>query len=138
MEQERRMNGLGQLGKLASGHFAKMSLSNGTLTAVALEEKRGGVIHSCDNHNCKIQLLNERARNHDPIDMTLERANSSSNIQTKLNIGKQLQRNGDIMVPPSHRVLLSEKPGYATLQRTRYSITSLGRHRHVPESESCF
>ncbi|XP_075309255.1 ubiquitin carboxyl-terminal hydrolase 43 [Odontesthes bonariensis] len=129
MEQERRMNGHGQLGKLASGHLSKMSLSNGTLTAVALEEKRGGGLHSCDTHNCKMQLLNGRARNPDPIDMTLERAHSSSNIQTKLDLTfrrcASLQRNGDVAVPPSHRVLLSEKPGYATLQRTRYSTTSL-------------
>ncbi|XP_072225033.1 ubiquitin carboxyl-terminal hydrolase 43 isoform X2 [Leuresthes tenuis] len=129
MEQDRRMNGHRQLGKLASGHLAKMSLSNGTLTAVALEEKRGGVIHSCDNQNCKIQLLNGRARNHDAVDVTLERAHSSSNIQTKLDLTfrrcASLQRNGDMAVPPSHRVLLSEKPGYATLQRTRYSTTSL-------------
>ncbi|XP_041862524.1 ubiquitin carboxyl-terminal hydrolase 43 isoform X2 [Melanotaenia boesemani] len=127
MEHERRMNVHGQLGKLPSSNLAKLSLSNGTLTAVALEEKRGSVIHSCDSHNCRAHLLNGRARNHDPTD--IKRAHSSSNIQTKLDLTfrrcASLQRNGDVAVPPSHRVLLSDKPGYATLQRTRYSTTSL-------------
>ncbi|XP_069557346.1 ubiquitin carboxyl-terminal hydrolase 43 [Brachyistius frenatus] len=126
-EQERRMNGHGQLGKLANSNLAKLSLSNGTLTAVALEERKGSVIPSCDIHNCKVQLVNGKAGNHDPID--IKRAHSSSNIQTKLDLTfrrcTSLQRNGEVVLPPAHRVLLSDKPGYATLQRTRYSTTSL-------------
>lgn len=137
-EHERRMNGHGQLGKLASSNLAKLSLSNGTLTTPATEGKRGNSISNCDNYNCKTQLLNGRARNHDPVD--IKRAHSSSNIQPKLDLTfrrcASLQRNGEVAVPPSHRVLLSDKPASATLQRTRYSTTSLGRHRRVPEA--CF
>lgn len=129
--QDRRMNGHGQLGKLACSNLAKMSLSNGTLTTVALEERRANVTPSCDNQNCKVQLVNGKSGSHDPVD--IKRAHSSSNIQTKLDLTfrrcASLQRNGEIAAHPAHRILLSDKPSYATLQRTRYSTTSLGRHR---------
>uniref|UniRef100_UPI003AAEA8FE ubiquitin carboxyl-terminal hydrolase 43-like n=1 Tax=Centroberyx gerrardi TaxID=166262 RepID=UPI003AAEA8FE len=136
--QDRRMNGHGQLGKLASSNLAKLSLSNGTLTAVALEDKKANGIPRCDTHNCKAQLVNGKAVHHNPVD--IKRAHSSSNIQTKLDLTLRrcasLQRNGEIAPPAAHRSLLSDKPSYATLQRTRYSTTSLGRQRPVPES--CF
>ncbi|XP_028268564.1 ubiquitin carboxyl-terminal hydrolase 43 [Parambassis ranga] len=123
--QERRMNG--QLGKLASSNLAKLSLSNGTLTAVALEERKGSAVPSCNTHNCKVQFVNGKAGNHDPVD--IKRAHSSSNIQTKFDLTfrrcASLQRNGEVAIPPSHRILLLDKPGYTTLQRTRYSTTSL-------------
>ncbi|KAG7493998.1 ubiquitin carboxyl-terminal hydrolase 43-like [Solea senegalensis] len=125
--QDRRMYGHGQLQKLAGSNLAKMSLSNGTLTTVAFEERKTGVNPSCDTHNCKVQLVNGKAGNHDTVDM--QRAHSSSNIQTKLDLTfrrcASLQRNGEILVPQAHRILLSDKPNYATLQRTRFSTTSL-------------
>ncbi|XP_039979657.1 ubiquitin carboxyl-terminal hydrolase 43 isoform X2 [Xiphias gladius] len=125
--QNGRMDGHGQLEKMASSNLAKLSLSNGTLTTVALEERKASVIPSCDTHNCKVQLVNGEAGNHDPVD--IQRAHSSSNIQTKLDLTfrrcASLQRNGEIVAPPAHRILLSDKPSYATLQRTRYSTTSL-------------
>ncbi|CAN9505793.1 unnamed protein product [Ophioblennius macclurei] len=131
--QDRRMNGYGHLGKLAGSNLAKLSLSNGTLTAVALEERRANVIPGCNSHGCKAQLLNGRAgqqqqhHHHEPVD--IKRAHSSSNIQTKLDLTfrrcASLQRNGEVAIPPAHRVLVSDKPGYSTLQRTRYSTTSL-------------
>uniref|UniRef100_A0A672GWB4 ubiquitinyl hydrolase 1 n=1 Tax=Salarias fasciatus TaxID=181472 RepID=A0A672GWB4_SALFA len=127
--QDRRMNGYGHLGKLASGDLAKLSLSNGTLTAVALEARRADVVPGCNSHGCKAQLLNGKAGHHEPVD--IKRAHSSSNIQTKLDLTfrrcASLQRNGEVAAPPAHRVLASDRPGYSTLQRTRYSTTSLGR-----------
>lgn len=136
--QDRRMNGHGQPVKLSNSNLSKLSLSNGTLTAVALEDRKVNGVPRCDTHNCKAQLVNGKALNHNPVD--IKRAHSSSNIQTKLDLTLRrcasLQRNGDIMAPPAHRSLLSDKPSYATLQRTRYSTTSLGRQRPVPES--CF
>lgn len=136
--QDRRMNGQGQMGRLASTNLAKLSLSNGTLTTTALEERKTSAIPSCDNHNCKVQLVNGQAGSHDPVD--IKRAHSSSNIQTKLDLTfrrcASLQRNGEVVVPPAQRILLVDKPSYATLQRTRYSTTSLGRHTPVPDS--CF
>lgn len=133
--QERRIKDHENLGRLASSNLAKLSLSNGTLTAVALEERKG--VPGCDAHNCKVQLVNGKAGNHEPVD--IKRAHSSSNIQTKLDLTfrrcASLQRNGEVVIPPAHRVLLVDKPGYATLQRTRYSTTSLGRHR---VTEPCF
>ncbi|XP_037647827.1 ubiquitin carboxyl-terminal hydrolase 43 isoform X2 [Sebastes umbrosus] len=123
--QDRRMNG--QLGKLACSNLAKLSLSNGTLTTAAPEERKANVIPSCDTRNGKVQLVNGKAGIHDPVD--IKRAHSSSNIQTRLDLTfrrcASLQRNGEIVAPPAHRILLSDKPSYATLQRTRYSTTSL-------------
>uniref|UniRef100_A0A3B4GYX8 ubiquitinyl hydrolase 1 n=1 Tax=Pundamilia nyererei TaxID=303518 RepID=A0A3B4GYX8_9CICH len=117
--QEKRLKDHEDLGRLASSNLAKLSLSNGTLTAAALEERKG-------------------AGGHDPVD--IKRAHSSSNIQTKLDLTfrrcASLQRNGEVTIPAAHRVLLADKPGYATLQRTRYSTTSLGRHGAFPEA--CF
>lgn len=136
--QEKRMNGHGQMGKLACSNSARMSLSNGTLTTVALDERRANISPNCNGQNCKAQLVNGKAGSHEPVD--IKRAHSSSNIQTKLDLTfrrcASLQRNGDIATHPAHRVLLSDRPSYATLQRTRYSTTSLGRHRPVPGS--CF
>lgn len=124
----RRMNGHGHLGRLACSNLAKLSLSNGTLNPG--EDRKAAILQSCDAHSCKVQLLNGKAGSHDSID--IKRAHSSSNIQTKMDLTfrrcASLQRNGDVIAPPSHRVLLSEKPSYATLQRTRYSTTSLGKH----------
>uniref|UniRef100_UPI0037E739AD ubiquitin carboxyl-terminal hydrolase 43 n=1 Tax=Semicossyphus pulcher TaxID=241346 RepID=UPI0037E739AD len=124
---DRRLNSHGHLGRLATSNLAKLSLSNGTLTTGGPEDRKAVVLQSCDSHTCKVQLVNGKAGNHDPVD--IKRAHSSSNIQNKLDLTfrrcASLQRNGDIMAPPSHRVMLSDKPGYATLQRTRYSTTSL-------------
>lgn len=132
-EQVRRLNGHENLGKLASSNLARLSLSNGTLPAP--EEKRGSAVPNCDSHNCKVQLVNGKAGNQEPAD--IQRAHSSSNIQTKLDFTSRrcssLQRNGEMGIPKAHRVLLSDKPGYSTLQRTRYSTTSLGRQRRLHE-----
>lgn len=129
-EPDRRTN----LGKLANSHLAKFSFSNGTLPAVQQEDKRGCIIPSCDPQNCKTLLVNGKAGTLEPVD--IKRALSSSNIETKLDVTfrrcASLQRNGDVVVPASHRVLLSDKTGCSTLQRTRYSTTSLGRYRRVP------
>lgn len=126
--QERRMNGHGQVGKLAGTNLAKLSLSNGTLTAAALDERK-------NNDTRRVHFVNGKAGSHDPVD--IKRAHSSSNIQTKLDLTfrrcASLQRNGEVALPPAHRVLLSDKPGYSTLQRTRYSTTSLGRHWPIVE-----
>ncbi len=128
--QDRRVNGHGQLAKLACSNLAKLSLSNGTLTTAAVEERKVGVVQSCDVHNCKVQLVNGKVGNHEPVD--IKRAHSSSNIQTKLDLTfrrcASLQRNGEVVAPAAHRVLPSDKPSYATLQRTRYSTTSLGKY----------
>ncbi|KAK2833855.1 hypothetical protein Q5P01_017744 [Channa striata] len=118
--QDRRLNGYGHLGNVARSDFAKLSLSNGTLTSTS---------PCCDARNHKVQMVNGKARNHvlDPADM--KRAHSSSNIQTKLDLTfrrcASLQRNGEVVAPPAHRILLSDKPRYATLQQTRYSTMSL-------------
>uniref|UniRef100_A0A3Q2WX18 ubiquitinyl hydrolase 1 n=1 Tax=Haplochromis burtoni TaxID=8153 RepID=A0A3Q2WX18_HAPBU len=45
-----------------------------------------------------------------------------------------LHRNGMSTTPASSRSLTSDKPSHGTLQRTRYSTTSLGRKKTVPES----
>lgn len=127
--QDRHIKGHGQLGKLANSDSSKLSLSNGTLPTVALEERKASITANCDAHNCKVQLVNGQAGSYNPVD--IKRAHSSMNIQTKLDLTfhrcSSLQRNGEVVAPPNHRILLADKPIYATLQRTRYSTTSLGR-----------
>lgn len=66
----------------------------------------------------------------------IKRSQSSSNIPTKtehsVHRTASLHRNGMSAGPP--RSLTADKPSYGTLQRSRYSTTSLGRKRNVPES----
>lgn len=125
---EPRRHANGQVGKLVSGHLSKLSLSNGTLSTAAHDERGADAIQNCNVHSCKRQQVNGAADCHEPGDM--KHAHSSCNIQTKLDLTfrrcASLQRNGDMATPPARRLLLSNKPGYATLQRTQYSTTSLG------------
>ncbi|XP_026159546.1 ubiquitin carboxyl-terminal hydrolase 43a [Mastacembelus armatus] len=68
----------------------------------------------------------------------IKRSQSSSNIPTKAEQSMRrtasLHRNGMSTAPVPSRSLTMDKPSYGTLQRTRYSTTSLGRKRAVPES----
>uniref|UniRef100_UPI0037E8F1CA ubiquitin carboxyl-terminal hydrolase 43a n=1 Tax=Semicossyphus pulcher TaxID=241346 RepID=UPI0037E8F1CA len=68
----------------------------------------------------------------------IKRSQSSSNIPTKAEHSVRrtasLHRNGMSTAPAPSRSLTTDKPSYGTLQRTRYSTTSLGRKRTVPES----
>lgn len=68
----------------------------------------------------------------------IKRSQSSSNIPTKAEQSMRrtasLHRNGMSTAPAPSRSLITDKPSYSTLQRTRYSTTSLGRKRTVPES----
>lgn len=136
--RDRRMNGHGHMGSVAGGSLAKLSLSNGTLATVPREVSKAGNVPCCDTHDHTVQLLNGKAGTHlaDPAD--IQHALSSTNIQMKMDLTfrrcASLQRNGDAGATPANRILLSDKPGFATLQRTRYSTTSLGRHRPVPQS----
>ncbi|XP_028258609.1 ubiquitin carboxyl-terminal hydrolase 43a [Parambassis ranga] len=68
----------------------------------------------------------------------IKRSQSSSNIPTKTEQSVRrtasLHRNGMLTTSAPSRSLTADKPSYGTLQRTRYSTTSLGRKRTVPES----
>uniref|UniRef100_A0A3Q0RQV5 ubiquitinyl hydrolase 1 n=1 Tax=Amphilophus citrinellus TaxID=61819 RepID=A0A3Q0RQV5_AMPCI len=68
----------------------------------------------------------------------IKRSQSSTNIPTKAEQSMRrtasLHRNGMSTAPAPSRSLTTDKPSYGTLQRTRYSTTSLGRKRTVPES----
>nr|XP_020478760.1 ubiquitin carboxyl-terminal hydrolase 43-like [Monopterus albus] len=122
---DRCVKGHGQQGKLVG----QLSLSNGTLTTAALEDRKAGVVPGCDTQNYQVQLVNGTAGNHLVDAVDIKRAHSSSNIQMKLDGSfrrcASLQRNGEVMVPPAYRLLLSDRPGYATLRGARYSTTSL-------------
>ncbi|XP_054615322.1 ubiquitin carboxyl-terminal hydrolase 43 isoform X2 [Dunckerocampus dactyliophorus] len=126
-DQDRRVNGYGHLGKLASSDSTKLSLSNGTLSTLTKDERKAKALPCCEGHACKAQLMNGQTACLDCAD--IKRAHSSSNIQTKLDVTfrrcASLQRNGDITAPPVPRILLSDRPSFATLQRTRFSTTSL-------------
>ncbi|XP_068448588.1 ubiquitin carboxyl-terminal hydrolase 43a [Clinocottus analis] len=66
----------------------------------------------------------------------IKRSQSSSNIPTKAEQSMRrtasLHRNGMSAAPP--RSLTTDKPSDGSLQKARYSTTSLGRKRTVPES----
>lgn len=68
----------------------------------------------------------------------IKRSQSSSNIPTKaepsMRRTSSLHRNGTSAGHAPSRNLTTDKPSYGTLQRTRYSTSSLGRKRTVPES----
>ncbi|XP_020509809.2 ubiquitin carboxyl-terminal hydrolase 43a [Labrus bergylta] len=68
----------------------------------------------------------------------IKRSQSSSNIPNKAEQSVRrtasLHRNGMSTNPAPSRSLTTDKPSYGTLQRTRYSTTSLGRKKKVPES----
>ncbi|XP_060948102.1 ubiquitin carboxyl-terminal hydrolase 43a [Limanda limanda] len=68
----------------------------------------------------------------------IKRSQSQSNIPTKaepsMHRTASLHRNGMSTAPAPSRSLATDKPSYGTLQRTRYSTTSLGRKKTVPES----
>lgn len=71
---------------------------------------------------------------------SIKRSQSSSNIptkqteQTQMHRTASLHRNGMPSARAPPRNLTADKPSYGTLQRTRYSTTSLGRKKTVPES----
>uniref|UniRef100_A0A6Q2YPC9 ubiquitinyl hydrolase 1 n=1 Tax=Esox lucius TaxID=8010 RepID=A0A6Q2YPC9_ESOLU len=128
--------------KVFNGSLSKLSISNGSLKRLALEDKRA--LGTAKGESCQSngQFVNGTARNNSTA-TDIKRAHSSSNIQTKLDLSlgqcASLQRNGQV-APPAQRTsltLATVKPSYATLQRTRYSTTSLGRQQR-PVPESCF
>lgn len=120
-------NSQGQLGKMAN----KLSLSNGMIPNVVLEDKKVGVVLRCNHHSCGVPL---QAGSPKPADVKC--ASSSCNVQSRLDQTFQkcasLQRNGE--APAVHVNLLLDKPSYTSLQQIRHSTTSLGR----PVTESSF
>lgn len=121
--------GFGEEGARRS--HSKLSLSNGGATGGtrAEEGKSTGSDH----------LGNKMANG--KVEQTtagIKRSQSSSNIPTKAEQSVRrtasLHRNGMSTGPTPSHSLTTDKPSYGTLQRTRYSTTSLGRKWTVPES----
>ncbi|KAJ8264066.1 hypothetical protein GJAV_G00144700 [Gymnothorax javanicus] len=113
---------------------SRQSLSNGAASGATDSRANGAPRGTGSRSRCGQELANGRlARG--PAD--IKRSQSSSNIPTKQDLltlrrTTSLQKNGLSAAPP--RGLTADKPSYATLQRVRYSTTSLGRKRTVPES----
>lgn len=108
---------------------SKLSLSNGAAGGgTGVEGKPSSTSRKGD------ELVNGKAGR---STTDIKRSQSSSNIPTKAEQSMRrtasLHRNGLSAAPPL-RSLTTDKPSYDTLQRTRYSTTSLGRKRTVPES----
>ncbi|XP_041076899.1 ubiquitin carboxyl-terminal hydrolase 43-like isoform X3 [Polyodon spathula] len=107
---------------------SKSSLSNGTLNRATQ-----GKVNGAPGSRYKEELPNGRV-SQSAVD--IKRSQSSSNIQSKGDLALRrtasLHKNG--LAPQQPRSVHSEKHDYATLQRTRYSTTSLGRKKSVPES----
>lgn len=131
-EKESKKSREGESGKdfgkeETSRSLSRLSLSNGAATR-GVEGKSNGSDqrHTDEMANGKVAQRTT----------AIKRSQSSSNIPTKaeqsMNRTASLHRNGVSTGPP--RGLTADKPSYGTLQRTRYSTTSLGRKRTVPES----
>lgn len=110
-----------------SRSLSRLSLSNGAATR-GIDGKSNGPDQRLTDEMANGKVA-QRAT-------AIKRSQSSSNIPTKaeqsMNRTASLHRNGMSAGPP--RGLTADKPSYGTLQRTRYSTTSLGRKRTVPES----
>uniref|UniRef100_A0AAQ5YVQ0 ubiquitinyl hydrolase 1 n=1 Tax=Amphiprion ocellaris TaxID=80972 RepID=A0AAQ5YVQ0_AMPOC len=111
--------------------LSRLSLSNGAVGG------RTGVEDGKSNGSG--HLADELANGKVSRTMTdIKRSQSSSNIPTKAEQSMRrtasLHRNGMSTTTAPSRSLTTDKPSYGTLQRTRYSTTSLGRKRTVPES----
>lgn len=110
--------------------LSRLSLSNGAAVrgAGAKEGKSNG-----SEQRQSDEMANGKVAQRTTV---IKRSQSSSNIPTKtehsVHRTASLHRNG-MSAGPS-RSLTADKPSYGTLQRTRYSTTSLGRKRNVPES----
>lgn len=111
--------------------LSRLSLSNGAAGGgtVVEEGKSNGSGHLGD------EMANGKVGR---TTAGIKRSQSSSNIPTKAEQSMRrtasLHRNGMSAAPGPLRSLTTDKPSYGTLQRTRYSTTSLGRKRTVPES----
>ncbi|XP_056309449.1 ubiquitin carboxyl-terminal hydrolase 43 [Danio aesculapii] len=131
--QDGRSKEVGHGKTLSSKSLTKLSLSNGTLNGKAVEVRKTGTVHKSTSKT------NGRENQIFSNTIDMKRAHSSSNIQNRLDMTLKrtlsLQRNGPL-VPASNKGLAVDKSSYATLQRIKYSSTSLGRQRPVPES--CF
>ncbi|XP_041077939.1 ubiquitin carboxyl-terminal hydrolase 43a isoform X2 [Polyodon spathula] len=106
----------------------RTSLSNGTLNRATQ-----GKVNGAPGSRYKEELPNGRV-SQSAVD--IKRCQSSSNIQSKGDLALRrtasLHKNG--LAPQQPRSVHTEKHDYATLQRTRYSTSSLGRKKSVPES----
>lgn len=110
--------------------LSRLSLSNGV--------PGGGTVDKGRNSTPRVlgeELANGKAGRTSDI----KRSQSSSNIPTKAEQSVRrtasLHRNGmSAGHTPSRSQVTDHKSSYGTLQRTRYSTTSLGRKRTVPES----
>ncbi|KAF4092667.1 hypothetical protein AMELA_G00023770 [Ameiurus melas] len=117
----------------------KLSVSNGTPNGLVAEAKKGNGTHrSSSARYYNKTLISGRETHSGGGGGDIKRALSSSSLQSRLDLNLRrtvsLQRNG-LLVPPQ-KGHTADKPSYNTLQRNKYSTTSLGRQRPVPES--CF
>lgn len=125
----------GRGSEAASRSLSKLSLSNGGPgsgggTTEAKASSGGGRGRRSD------ELANGKVSRGSMPD--IKRSQSSSNIQSKadssLRRTASLHRNGLSAAPAPSRSLTADRASCGTLQRSRYSSTSLGRKRTVPES----
>lgn len=134
-EKEAKKAREGELGQdlgeeQTSRTLSRLSLSNGA--AVRGTGAKDGRSSGSDQRQSE-DMANGKVAQKTTV---IKRSQSSSNIPTKAEQGMHrtasLHRNG--MSGGPARSLTADRPSYATLQRTRYSTTSLGRRRNVPES----
>lgn len=112
-----------------SKNSSKLPVPNGAPSGIITEDKKANGTHRSSGRHTNKPLVNSKETH-------IKRAHSSSSLQTKTDLNLRrtmsLQRNG--LAP--QKGLMADKHTNNMLQRNRYSTTSLGRQRPVPES--CF
>ncbi|XP_053711782.1 ubiquitin carboxyl-terminal hydrolase 43-like [Synchiropus splendidus] len=119
-----------ETGRTENGEASKVTSSRASLSNGAVgnrSERRNGSGHA------RTELVNGQLGQ---TTLDIKRSQSSISLPTKTESAMRrtgsLHRNGKSGGPA--RSLTTDKPSYSTLQRTRYSTTSLGRKKVVPES----
>nr|XP_046266543.1 ubiquitin carboxyl-terminal hydrolase 43a [Scatophagus argus] len=134
-EKDTRKSREGESGKGSSEEGSRRTLSRLSLSNGAAG---GGTRMEGDKSNGSGHLGDELANGKVGRKADIKRSQSSSNIPTKAEQSMRrtasLRRNGMSTALGPSRSLTTDKSSYGTLQKTRYSTTSLGRKRTVPES----
>ncbi|TSK87509.1 Ubiquitin carboxyl-terminal hydrolase 43 [Bagarius yarrelli] len=128
----------GQGRTLTNKSSNKPALINGTPNGLLVEERNGNSTHRSSSARYYNKTLHNGRESHNGGGGNIKRALSSSSLQSRLDLNLRrtvsLQRNGLLVPPPKGQS--ADKQCYNTLQRNKYSTTSLGRQKPVPES--CF
>ncbi|CAN9510529.1 unnamed protein product [Ophioblennius macclurei] len=136
LKKEPRKSKEGESGRSADEESARRTLSRPSLSNGAVGGRSRAEAGKTNGSGRPVDELANGRAGRSAVD--IKRSQSSSSIPTKSeqNVRRtaSLHRNGMSATPASSRGATADKSSYGTLPRNRYSTTSLGRKRTVPES----